>query len=107
MTDRVKKRLEATKVKKYPICTEAVEIMIPSYIRNDGKPHVVRRAQGAADYLDNRTIFILDDELLVGNIASKPMGMEASTEGPTWPDDDLDDLVHGNEVFMAPEAKKS
>lgn len=106
MTDRVKKRLEATKVKKYPICTEAVEIMIPSYIRNDGKPHIVRRAQGAADYLDNRTIFILEDELLVGNIASKPMGMEASTEGPTWPDDDLDDLVHGNEVFMAPEAKE-
>ncbi len=105
MTDRVKMRLEATRKGKYPIVTEAVEIMIPSFERNDGKPHIVRRAQAVADYLDNRTIFIQDGELLVGNMASVPMGMEASPDGPTWPEDDLADLLAGNEITMSEEAK--
>jgi len=106
MTNRVKMRLDFTRAGKYPICTEAIEIIIPSFERNEGKPHIVRRAQAVADYLDQRTIFIQEGELIVGNIASKPMGMEADTEGPCWPDDDLEDLLGGNEINMSDEARE-
>ena len=46
-------------------------------------------AYATAHYLDNRTIYIDDDELIAGNVAAKPMGMEASTWGPFWEDKDL------------------
>jgi formate C-acetyltransferase len=55
-------------------------------------PQIVRRAKATAHYLDHKTIFIQDDELIVGNVASKPMGLEAGSLGPTWPEEDMADL---------------
>jgi len=66
--------------------------------QNEGQPQILRNALALAYYLENRTIFILDDELLVGNVASKPMGMEA--DAPTWPEKDLKELVEGRERFF-------
>jgi pyruvate-formate lyase len=90
---RLKKRLE---VDKYPICTEKARIIMYTCIQAEGEPVIVRRAMATANYLDKKTIFIENDELIVGNIASKPMGMEAGSLGPTWPQEDLEDLKKGN-----------
>ncbi|NLL58768.1 MAG: formate C-acetyltransferase, partial [Firmicutes bacterium] len=53
-------------------------------------------------YLDHKTIFIEDGELIVGNVASRPMGMEAGSLGPTWTDEELADLKKGS-LFIDPE----
>lgn len=103
LTERVKKRLEATKKRPFPICTEKVSIMIPSFERNAGLPAILRRAKAVADYLDNRTIRIFDGELIVGNIAKEEMGMECRADQPTWPDDDRADLLSEGNYTMTEE----
>ncbi|MBN2401766.1 MAG: formate C-acetyltransferase [Spirochaetes bacterium] len=90
---RLKKRLE---MDKYPICVEKASLVIDSYRQTEGEPTIIRRAKATAHYLDNKKIFIEDDELIVGNIASKPMGMEAGSLGPTWPEEDMEELRKGN-----------
>jgi formate C-acetyltransferase len=82
-------------VKKFPICVEKARLVVESLKTTEGEPQILRRAKATADFLDNRTIFIEDDELIVGNIAAKPMGMEAGTMGPTWPKEDIESLRAG------------
>ncbi|MBO4862445.1 MAG: hypothetical protein J5535_06075, partial [Firmicutes bacterium] len=107
MTERVKKRLEAMRsVKKYILCTEAADIFLDAYIKHDGDPHIVRRAHAAADYLDKRTIFINDGELLVGNFASKFMGMEADHRSPSWDPEDLEEMLKSNDIVIPEDAKE-
>ena len=95
MNERVRRLKASLQVEKYPICVEKARLVMESYRQTGGLPQIVRRAKATAHYLDHKTIFIEDDELIVGNIASKPMGLEAGSLGPTWPEDDLDDLRKG------------
>lgn len=80
---------------RYPICVEKAQLVMASYKQTEGEPTILRRAKATAHYLDNKTIFIEDDELIVGNVASKPMGLEAGSLGPTWPEDDMESLRKG------------
>jgi hypothetical protein len=41
-------------------------------------PEILRGAKGFAKQLEKITIFIEDDQFIVGNLASKPMGLELS-----------------------------
>jgi len=88
--------MAALKVDKFPLCAEKPKYVIESWRQNEGLPSVLRRAKATAHYLDNRTIYIDDDELICGNVAAKPMGMEASCWGPFWDDEDLDSILEGN-----------
>ncbi|MGB9919443.1 MAG: glycyl radical protein [Moorellales bacterium] len=92
MNERVRRLKERLAVEEYPICTEKVRLVLESFRQTEGEPEIVRRAKATAYYLDHKTIFIEDDELIVGNVASKPMGLEAGTTGPTWPKEDLEEL---------------
>lgn len=107
MTDRIKRLREALRVERFPICVEKAGIIRESFERNDGWPQIIRRAQATADYLDQKTIFIEPDELIVGNAASKPMGMELGSLGPGWPDDDLDALLDGGQIYISDEDRKT
>jgi len=98
MTPRVQRLKERLKVEKFPICIEKVRLVTEALQQCPGDPQIIRNAKALAHYLDHRTIFIEDDELLVGNAASKPMGLEA--EAPTWPKEDLKELVEGKERFV-------
>lgn len=95
MNQRVQKLLERLKLERYPICVEKACLIMESYRQTEGLPQIVRRAKATAHYLDNKTIFIEDDELIVGNVASKPMGLEAGSLGPTWPKEDMESLRNG------------
>ena len=95
MNERVQALKARLKVKEFPICTERVRLVVDSMKQTEGEPMILRRAKATAHFLDNRTIFIEDDELIVGNIAQKPMGMEAGTMGPAWPSEDMEDLRKG------------
>lgn len=97
---RVKRLKDALDVDTYPICTEKARIMQESLARSVGWPAIIRRARAVADYLDQRTIYIAPDELIVGNVAQRPMGMEVSGIGPGWPDVDLNSLLGNGKVFL-------
>ena len=106
MNGRVEKLKKRLQVDTYPICVEKPVLIIESYRQTEGEPMVVRNAKALAHYLDNRTIFIEDDELIVGNISSKPMGLEGGTRGPTWSHEDMEDLRNGGyEITPEDEAK--
>jgi pyruvate formate-lyase/glycerol dehydratase family glycyl radical enzyme len=92
MNERVKRLRERLQVDEYPICIEKTRLIMEIFKQTEGEPAILRRAKATAHYLDNRTIFIEDDELIIGNVASKPMGMEAGSQSPTWPEEDLKEL---------------
>lgn len=55
------------------ICSERAVLITESYQETEGKENILRRAYGLKKILDNMTIYLLDDELLAGNQATKPM----------------------------------
>ena len=87
MNKRIEKLFEKINPETYPLCVEKVQLVTESLKKTEGEPLVVRRAKAFAHYLDHKTIFIQDAELIVGNLASEPMGLEA--DAPTWPEDEL------------------
>ncbi|AOT69806.1 glycyl radical protein [Geosporobacter ferrireducens] len=96
MNERVKRLRESLRVDKFPICSEKAYLIMESYKQNEGLSNILKRAIATAYYLDNKTIFIEKNELIVGNVASRSMGMEAGSLGPTWPEEDLEELLQGN-----------
>jgi pyruvate formate-lyase/glycerol dehydratase family glycyl radical enzyme len=101
MNPRVQRLMTKLDVKRFPICAEKARLVVESLKETEGEPQILRRAKATAHYLDNRTIFIEEDELIVGNIAAKPMGMEAGTMGPTWPTEDIESLRAAGLDFSA------
>jgi len=77
MNERVRRLKQRLNVPTYPICVEKARLVMESYLQNDSDTAILRRAKATAHYLDNKTIFIEDDELIVGNFACKPMGLAA------------------------------
>jgi pyruvate formate-lyase/glycerol dehydratase family glycyl radical enzyme len=93
MIKRIEKLRENIHPDKYPVCTEKIRLVTESFRQTEGEPQILRRAKALAHYLDNKTIFIEDDELIVGNVASERMGIEA--DAPTWPKEDMEELKGG------------
>ena len=54
------------------ICGERAALVTESYRRTEGQPYIIRRAAALKDVLEKMTIFIDDEELIVGNHAKKP-----------------------------------
>ncbi len=94
MTDRIKRmkaRLD-NNTKDYPLCVEKLEITTKVLEENMGWPLILARAKAQAAYCDQRTLFIDDDDLLIGNYASKPYGLEFKPFSAGWTDEDLKDM---------------
>lgn len=98
-TERLERLMSKVNPKAYPLCVEKARLVIESYRANAGLPQITRKALALAHFLDNRTIFIEDDELIVGNIASKPCGLEVGPHGPTWPEEDFKSLLKSGYVI--------
>jgi pyruvate formate-lyase/glycerol dehydratase family glycyl radical enzyme len=54
------------------VCAERARLVTEAYRRYESDPVVLRRAKALAHVLDNMTIFIQPDEIIVGNQASRP-----------------------------------
>ena len=107
MTDRVRKLYEKrSECHVYPICVERLQIITDSFKEHEGWPTIIKRAQAVADYLDKRTLFIEDDELLIYNLASKPMGMEMRPSTATWEDDDFDKVLADGLMTISDEERR-
>lgn len=62
---------------------------------SEGEPQIVRCARAFASVLDEIPIHIAGDDLLLGNLASKPGGVELTSLWSTWPDEEIDALCAG------------
>jgi pyruvate-formate lyase len=87
MDNRIQKLMQALDIDKYPLCIEKSRLLTQSYKTTEREPQVLRPAKALAHVLDNITIFIEDHELIVGNSASKPMGLESGFSAGLWSDD--------------------
>ncbi|NVM37768.1 MAG: hypothetical protein HWN81_19410, partial [Candidatus Lokiarchaeota archaeon] len=59
---------------KYELCIERMRYFTEIYKKFPNDPEIIKRAKAVAHTLENMTIFIRDDELLVGNETSKNLG---------------------------------
>lgn len=86
---RIRELMANVHPRKYPLSVEKAGLVLESFKQTEGLPQILRRAKAIAHFLDHKTIFIEKNELIVGNPASKPMGMEAGSLTPTWPENEL------------------
>ncbi|MGA9697007.1 MAG: pyruvate formate lyase family protein, partial [Dehalococcoidales bacterium] len=79
-TERVK-RLRENAIRTPEICLERVRTEMKIGDKYDKEPRILQRAYFYRNYLKEKTVFIADDELIVGNINSKVRG--STIEGST------------------------
>jgi len=97
MTDRVAKLYQIQKNRTtYNICCEKARIMVNSFKKNEGWPTILKYAMAQDDYNDQRTLYIAPDELIIGNIAAKPNGVELNSNTAPWPQEELEEMVQEN-----------
>jgi pyruvate formate-lyase/glycerol dehydratase family glycyl radical enzyme len=102
MNARITRLVESIKVDRYPLCIEKSRLMTESFRKTDGQPMILRRAKALAHTLDNITIFIEDGQLIAGNAASKPMGLEFDFYAGLWSQDEIEGLKEAG-YDIAPE----
>ena len=57
------------------LCIDRARLITEGYKQTEGQPITLRRARALAHYLDERTLYILPNERIVGNIASEPCSL--------------------------------
>jgi len=73
------------------LCIERARLITEGYKNSEGEPMVLRRAKAMAHFLDNRTLYILPHERIVGNVASEPCSMITFPEKwSSWLDKAID-----------------
>ncbi|MHB1343606.1 MAG: pyruvate formate lyase family protein [Thermoleophilia bacterium] len=92
MNARLERLRDSLRVTHYPLCVEKITLLAESYATTAGAPTIIRRAQALAHVLDNISIFIEPGELIVGNVASKPMGLEMDADYGLWSVDEIEGL---------------
>jgi pyruvate formate-lyase/glycerol dehydratase family glycyl radical enzyme len=105
MTNRVQRLVQSVQVDRYPICIAKLRIACEVYAATDGEPMLLRRAKTLAAVLEQIPIFIEEDELIVGQGASKPMGLEIDPEYGIWTQDEVDALK-GDGFAIDPEDER-
>ncbi|MCC7461234.1 MAG: formate C-acetyltransferase [Gammaproteobacteria bacterium] len=86
---RIQQLRAGTVVDSYPLCIEKVCLVTESFQRTCGEPQILRRARALANVLARISIFIDDGELIVGNAASKPMGVELDCDYGIWSSEEI------------------
>lgn len=92
LSPRIKRLKERLRVERYPLSIEKARLQTAAFKESDGAPQIIRRAHALARVLDNIPILIEDDELIVGQGAAKPMGLELDFYAGLWPKDEIDGL---------------
>jgi len=96
--DNLKERIFSERPK---ICTERAFFVTESYQNNEHRPMAIKRALGLAHVLENMSIFILDDEIIVGNQISSPRGVPVFPEmACNWLEEELGSFDERPERFV-------
>ncbi|SBW07758.1 Pyruvate formate-lyase [uncultured delta proteobacterium] len=81
MTERINRLRQVLVMAEPEICSERAVIVTGSYRETEGQPAVIRRAKAIKHILEEMTIHIWDDELIVGNHAN---GRRSAPIFPEW-----------------------
>jgi pyruvate-formate lyase len=92
MSKRIDMMRDRLVTDKNPICIEKFKIVLETEAKNPYEMPVYRRGKTLANILDTIPIFIMDGELIVGNTASKPFGLEMDVGFSTWNKYEIDAL---------------
>jgi len=85
------------------LCIERARLVTESYKQTEGQPMTLRRATALAHFLDNRTLYILPDERIVGNIGSEPCTLVTFPElWSGW----LEKAIDGEYAMLLPDEEK-
>ncbi|WP_028535777.1 formate C-acetyltransferase/glycerol dehydratase family glycyl radical enzyme [Paludibacterium yongneupense] len=95
LSERIRAHKDALiHIVKPPICTERALHYTQAYQRHLDKPMPVRRALALEHHLRERTIWIANDELIVGNQASRPRAAPIFPEYTVgWIEKEIDTLA--------------
>ena len=96
-SDRVKKAKKRV-LTSMEICVERARAQMKALEQYPDAPVVIQRARMFETYLRDKTIFILDDELIIGNITSKIRGGSFASEMVGFMDSELGDPEKDFEV---------
>ena len=102
MNNRLQRLAANVVIDRYPICIEKLKIVLETLQASQGEPQILRRAKCLEAVLDRMPIFIEAGELIVGNGASQPMGIEIDAEYSNWSQEEID-LLKADGFTIAPE----
>lgn len=86
---RIERLRQALRVDRYPLCIDHARLVTESFKQTEGQPQIIRRAKALANVLEKIVIFIQEGELIVGNAASKPMGVNVHFWHDIWPEEGI------------------
>jgi formate C-acetyltransferase len=90
-SERVNKTLERFLNTTPSICAERAVLITESYKETEGQPMTIRRAKALEKILSGMSIFIQDDEIIVGNQCSMPRSAPIFPEfSCKWVEEELD-----------------
>ncbi|MBN8831629.1 MAG: formate C-acetyltransferase [Sphingomonadales bacterium] len=95
MTSRIARMfdgLDVVRDGRFRVSIAKSRIMTASFAATEGQPQVLRVARAFAAVLAEIPVFIAQDDLLAGNLAAIPGGVELSSLWATWGEDELDAL---------------
>jgi pyruvate formate-lyase/glycerol dehydratase family glycyl radical enzyme len=85
----------------FPLCTEKARLITESFKRTEGEPAVIRYAKAYAHMLENIPVLIGDEELFVGEGASKPWGAEIDPFLGVWKEEEIKSAAEDGIVSVA------
>lgn len=90
------------------ICVERAQLITKSYQQTEAEPIYIRRARALEKILAEMTIYIQDEELIVGNQTTRPRSSPVCPEfSCKWLEAELDRLEkRSGDVFLISEEKK-
>jgi pyruvate formate-lyase/glycerol dehydratase family glycyl radical enzyme len=109
-TPRTQQLRQAFMEQKPNICAERSVLVTESYKQTEGMPPVLRQAIAFDNVLSEMSILIQDNELIVGNMASRPKGAFLFPEyGDSWLAPELDTISTrtGDPWMLSDEDKES
>lgn len=95
MTPRIQrllKSLDDVRDCRFTVSIAKGLLVTEAFRDSEGEPQVVRCGRALARVLDEIPIYIDEDDLLLGNLASRPGAVELTCLWAPWPDDELDAL---------------
>ena len=90
--NRIESLRNNIEVDRYPLCVEKSRLLTESFKKTDGEHMILRRAKALSHVLDNISIFIEEGQLIAGNAASKPMGLEFDFYAGLWSKEEIEGL---------------
>ena len=100
MKTRIEKLSDKILKKSFPLCTEKARLITESYRETEGEPPILSHAKAYAHMLENMPVLIDDDELIVGEGASKPWGAELDPFLGQWNEEDIKGAVEDEIVSV-------